>query len=267
MIWKNGTIEKGSLDRYPTSGEKGLIYEVIRVINYTPVFLPEHLQRFWSGCNKIGVIPEFSEQELITGFLEVIKENKLSEGNLRLQTELDNNNTKIGIIPHHYPSIQDYQNGVAVDLVRLQRNNPNIKSWNLDVRAFADEYIRKNNVYEVILTTEEGFLLEGSRSNIFGMKKGVLITPPADYVLPGITRQKIIELAEKISMPFQEKPIHKEDIFSFQSFFLSGTSPGILPIRRINNFHFNCDSSPCNNLVQAYNQEISNSINNAIYRK
>ena len=267
MIWNNGIIEKGSLNHYPSSGDKGLIYEVIRVINQTPVFLPEHLERFWKSWQGIGITLELSEKELIKGFFDVIKENNLSEGNLRLQVELGNGNAKIGIIPHHYPSLENYQKGVAVELIKLQRDNPNIKSWNKNVRAFSDEYIRKNNVYEVILTSDEGFLLEGSRSNIFGLKKGVLITPPADKVLPGITRQKIIELAEYIKLPFQEKPIHRDDIFSFQSFFLSGTSLGILPIQGIDNIQFNCNFFPCNNLMRAYEQEIIKSINNPNYRK
>jgi len=260
MIWNDGLIVNGSLDSYPASGDKGLIYEVIRVKDSTPVFLREHLERFWKAGKETGLPLIYSEEDLIKGFFDIIRENNITEGNLRLQAELGNGRALIGEIPHHYPTIADYQNGVAVDLVMLERDNPNVKSWNKKVRKFSDDYIRKNNVFEVILTSDKGFLREGSRSNIFGFQKGILKTPPEEHVLPGITRQKIIEISENHNIPFVEEPIHKEEINSFQSFFLTGTSPGVLPIKSIGNNHFNCKSSTCNNIRKSYEEEVQNSI-------
>lgn len=233
---------------------------MIRVIDGAPVFLPEHMLRFLEAWDKKGNALAFSETEITKGFIDVIKQNKLIEGNLRLQIGLNSGNAKIGIIPHHYPSLENYQKGVVVDLLNLQRDNPNIKTWNESVRKFSDEYIRNNNVFEVILTSDEGFICEGSRSNIFGFQKGVLKTPPVKDVLPGITRQKIIEIAGIHNIPFIEEPIHKEDIYSFQSFFLTGTSPGLLPIRSIGNIHFNCKSNICDKIRKAYAKEIKRSI-------
>ena len=263
MIWNNGLIEKGSLDSYPKSGDKGLIYEVIRVIHSTPVFLPEHLGRFWKAGKETGLPLVYSEKDLLKGFFDIIRENNITEGNLRLQAELGNGETQIGVIHHHYPTSIDYQNGVEVDLVKLQRDNPNVKSWNKKVRKFTDDYIHENNVFEVILTSDKGFLCEGSRSNIFGFQKGILKTPPEKHVLPGITRQKIIEIDGKYNIPLVEEPIHKEEIYSFQSFFLTGTSPGILPIRSIGNIHFSCKSSTCNNIRKSYEEEVQRSIKEA----
>ncbi len=263
MIWSNGILQAGSLTSYPSSGNKGLIYEVIRVIDSTPVFLPEHLERFWKAWTEKGSPFAHSKKDILKGFFDVIHENKLIEGNIRLQLELENGIAMIGIIPHHYPSQENYLKGVTVDLLNLQRDNPNIKSWNKNVREFSDKYIRANDIYEVILTSDEGFLLEGSRSNIFGFQKGILKTPPVKDVLPGITRQKIIEIADNYNIPFVEEPIHKEDIYTFQSFFLTGTSPGLLPIRSIGNIHFNCKSNICDKIRKAYVKQINRSIKQA----
>lgn len=260
MIWNNGNIQEGSLSSYPSSGRKGLIYEVVRVRDSTPVFLPEHMARFWKAWNQNENQLAFTDTDLMKGFFDVIRENKLANGNLRLQIGLADGSVQIGIIPHHYPSMENYQKGIVVDLVNLQRDNPNVKSWNKNVREFSDEYIRTNKVYEVILTSDEGYISEGSRSNIFGFKKGVLITPPVKDVLPGITRQKIIEIADRQNIPFHEELIHKEDICNFQSFFLTGTSPGILPIRSIGNMHLYCESNICDNIRKSYEQEIKKSI-------
>ena len=264
MIWNNGLIENGRLEPYPESGDKGLIYEVVRVIDGSPVFLPEHLERFWKAMEQTGIPMIHSERDLQKGFFDVIHRNNINIGNLRLQAELHTGTAKIGVIPHRYPTSSDYQNGVVVDLVRLQRDNPNIKSWNIKIRKFSDDYIRKNNVFEVILMSDKGFLREGSRSNIFGFQKGILKTPPLEHVLPGITRQKIIEIADNLNIPLVEEPIHKEEIYSFQSFFLTGTSPGILPIQSINNIQFNCKSSTCDAIRNSFEEEVQRSIKEAI---
>ena len=263
MIWNNGQIQEGTLSSYPSSSSKNLIYEVIRVVDNAPVFLHEHLARFWKAWGEKGSPLAHSEKDIIKGFFDVIRENNLREGNMRLQLELEEGIALIGIIPHHYPGPDDYLKGVRVDLLNMQRSNPNIKSWNERVRKLSDEYIRTNNIYEVILTSEEGFLLEGSRSNIFGFQKGILKTPPVENVLPGITRQKILEIAVNYNIPIKEEPIHQDDIYSFQSFFLTGTSPGILPINSIGNIHYNCKSMPCDNIRKAYAKEIKRSIKQA----
>lgn len=256
MIWHNGQIKEGELEKYPASTDKGWIYEVLRVIESTPVFLEEHLNRFWDAGRTTDLPLSFPREELIVGFFDIIGVNNVKSGNIRLQADLALGNTMIGFIPHKYPTEEDYQAGVNVCLTELQRENPEIKTWNKDVRISADQIIRNLGVYETILTSPEGFIQEGSRSNIFGIRKGILITPPSNTVLPGITRMKIIELAGKINMPVREEKIHKEELYTFQSFFLTGTSPGILPIKSIGSIQFNCKSFICNNLRQSYRNEI-----------
>jgi len=260
MIWNNGKIHDGSLEAHPEASAQGWIYEVIRVIDACPVFLPEHLGRYREAGKATDIPFIYSDTELIRGFFDIIELNKQQEGNIRLQTGLTDGNTLIGFIPHRYPSEEDYINGVGVSLVYLSRTNPTVKTWNRTVRTTADRIIREKNVYEVILTSPQGFLLEGSRSNIFGFKKDMLITPPQENVLPGITRKIVISLAEKNYLPVFEKPIHKSELPDFQSFFLTGTSPGILPVSNIDSYRFSCISSPCSLLRNAYREKIIQSI-------
>lgn len=261
MIWNNGKILEGSLDKYPASTNQGWIYEVLRVIEGIPVFLPEHLNRLQEASKATSTPANFSEEDLSRAIFEVVKANNISIGNLRLQTGIEDGITLIGSIPHKYPSPSDYMNGVALSLVDMQRENPMVKTWNKEVRLTADQIIREKNVYEVILTTPDGFLLEGSRSNIFGLRKGILYTPKQEYVLPGITRNIVIELAKENYIPIQEMPIHKEELFDFQSFFITGTSPGILPVNRIGPNIFNCISQPCQTIRRAYDNRVQDSIN------
>ena len=106
MIWHNGKIIEGSLDRYPASTEHGWIYEVLRVIDGIPVFLPEHLERLWNAARATSTPLNFAGDELSRAFLEVIRADNKSVGNLRLQTIIEDGTTIIGFIPHKY---QDFQ--------------------------------------------------------------------------------------------------------------------------------------------------------------
>lgn len=263
MIWENGQIHDGQLDAYLQESKGGWIYEVVRVIDETPVFLPEHLERLSNSAKATGLKISLPQKDIIKGLYEIIRIDKRKQGNIRLQANIDKGKLSLGFIPHKYPDQEDYEKGIAVELAYLERENPGIKTWNQYVRKSSDRIIREKKVYEVILCTSDGFLLEGSRSNLFGLQKGVLKTPRIENVLPGITRQKVLELAKEYCIPVKETPIHKEEIFSFQSFFITGTSPGLLPVNRIGNTHYNCVSTPCTILRKAYNNKVKESINYA----
>lgn len=263
MIWQDGKISEGTLSKYPPENKKGWVYEVLRIIDGAPVFAPEHLSRYEEALKATNTIVLYSRIQLTIAFFNVISENNITEGNIRLQTEIGTGLSQIGFIPHRYPSADDYTNGVKAATVNLNRSIPNIKTWNESIRVFCDEFIRANNLFEAILVNDEGFLTEGSRSNIFGVKDSVLITPPVKTVLPGITRQIILKTAKENSIPVLEENIHRKDLINFQSFFISGTSPGILPIKSIDDIKFNCKSAICESLNTAYNTEVKNSISKA----
>ncbi len=227
-----------------------------------PLFLPEHLQRLWNAMEITTSPILYSQELLIKGLFDLIGKEDIQEGNFRIQIDINDGKVLIGSIPHHYPKPEDYINGVEVRLADLQRSNPEVKTWNKMIRSSADQIIKENEVYEVILSSPEGFLLEGSRSNIFGIQNGILITPPRNQVLPGITRQIIINLADKNNIPLEEKPIHESELPGFESLFLTGTSPGILPIRIIGSMSFNCKSALCSILQNSYEEKIRESLAN-----
>lgn len=260
MFWNNGYIQKGDLKTYPRPAKTGWIYEVIRIMDSTPLFLAEHLERLWNAAQKTNTPITLSKTVLINGIFELLQEDEIKEGNIRIQAERYDGKIQIGRILHNYPTEDNYRKGVDVSLISLQRSNPMVKIWNKEVRGASDKIIKDRNVYEVILTTPDGFLLEGSRSNIFGLKKDLLITPPQEMVLPGITRQIIINLAKEKDIPLIEQSIHKSEVQNYEAFFLSGTSPGLLPIKRIDEIGFDCNKSICNTLHQAYKEKLKDDI-------
>ncbi len=86
---------------------------------------------------------------------------------------------------------------------------------------------------EVVLLDAEGSVAEAPTSNVFAVRAGTLITPPIDRVLPGITRDSILELARAEGIPALEQRLAPEDLRGADEAFLAGTSLPVQPIAAI----------------------------------
>jgi branched-subunit amino acid aminotransferase/4-amino-4-deoxychorismate lyase len=87
-------------------------------------------------------------------------------------------------------------------------------------------------VHEAILRTD-GEMTEGSRSNIFAVRRGELCTPPSDRVLAGITRDIVIRLSLDAGYRASEVPLSLMELSQFDEFFITSTSMHIIPVVRI----------------------------------
>lgn len=219
-----------------------VFYEVIRVINGIPLFLDEHIDRLKKSTQLSGI--EIDLDQLVKNIIELVKRSPVKEKNLKIslycdQTDKHKCQIMAYFIESSYPLAQAYQNGVKAELTPLKRKNPNIKLENPELRHSADKVLCLSQTHEALLVNDEGFITEGSRSNFFAVINNTLVTPPAKDVLEGVTRKMVIALARQNSIPFQERPIHKEELDSFEGVFITGTSSNVLPITRIGNHCFN----------------------------
>jgi len=245
--------------RYCIQDKDDIIYEVIRFFDFKPLFLDDHLDRFLMNFN---LRPEeiINRKKQLTSNLHVlIKENGLPYGNIRFQFNHNSTGSFCAwLVPFSYPTDEQYIEGVRVKSFQAERNEPNIKTRDIRLRQHADEFLRAHDVQEAILVNEEGLITEGSRSNVFFIQDNLVVTPPLSLVLPGVTRQKIILLIHENKLNFAEKLIHVNDIKNFESCFISGTSPKILPVAYFNTMQMNVNNKLLILLVRLYNQHIDN---------
>ena len=219
----------------PSENEGG-IYEVLRVINGVPLFLEEHLERFYHSAGLANKSVHYTFAQIDSFLKLLIKENHILEGNILLSCKT---NLKAFFIPHQYPTQQQYRSGVKCGILEAERENPNAKVFQTSVRKRANQMLEENGFFEVVLVDHFGRITEGSRSNIFFIKKNKIITPPAFEVLLGITRQKAILCAQDVGFEVLEEDVWLENLDLFDAAFITGTSPKILPINQIGETHFN----------------------------
>lgn len=219
-----------------SAGSRITVYEVLRMTDGVPLFLEDHYLRLQRSARLVGRVLNLPITELEQNIRQLIKANNVLSGNIKIQVQWDDEgrgDLYACFIRHRYPSAEDYRLGVRVDLLAAERDNPNAKVANPRVRELADNMIRDQQLYEVLLVDHDGFVTEGSRSNFFIIRGEEIATPPISTVLPGITRGKVLELCQRLGRPVRQEPIHRRDLRRVAAAFLSGTSPGVLPIAAI----------------------------------
>jgi len=137
---------------------------------------------------------------------------------------------------HLYPSSEQFMNGIRIGTMQHIRKDPNVKLFDAEMRNIAQSKINEQDFYEILLVTPDGYITEGSRSNIFFIQSDTIITPPSDQVLEGVTRKKVISLIKDNSMHFSERKVHLNELPEFDSIFLTGTSRRVLPVHTIDPF-------------------------------
>lgn len=237
---------------------EGGIYEVLRVEKGIPLFLEDHLERFYNSALLAGKTIRFSETQISTFLKNLIDKNKMEEGNVLISCKI---NLKAFFVPHKYPTSEMYREGVSCGVLKAQRENPNAKVFQTTVRQRADQMLAEDGFYEVLLVDHRGRITEGSRSNVFFVRENELVTSPGNKVLLGITRQKTLQMARDLKVPVAEREVDLNELQHFDAAFITGTSPKILPIQKIDGYTFNPHNEIVRQLMKSYDDLIGEYLN------
>lgn len=218
------------------------IYEVIKVINSTPVFFDEHLQRMQSSVEKAGI--SYSVKSLVSSSIrELLRLNPVERNNIRVAAVFANGAAPSALLVYFiaskYPTPIDYQNGVQTATISAERSNPTAKIENRTLRDRANRAMEQHGYYEVQLVNTEGSITEGSRSNTFFIKKDTIITAPDHAVLGGITRDVVLRICHKHGYRVEMRCLPTDELQSIDAMFITGTSPCVLPVRQCNAITYN----------------------------
>lgn len=236
--------------------EEKVIYEVLRIIDGKPVFLEAHIKRMENSFKLVGEKFPLNYNDICKQISELVRNENKEIGNIKLTYGLNSKEFKVFFINHSYPTDEMYEKGVKTILYFGERTNPNAKIVNDDFRSKVNAEIEKNKAFEAVLVDRNGFITEGSKSNIFIVKGKELITSPVKAVLPGVTRGEIIKLAQKIGIKVREEEFNYKDIDKLDGMFISGTSPKVLPISHVGEIKLNPQNDIINQISQEYNNEI-----------
>ena len=227
------------------------VYEVIRLTDGEPKFLEDHYERLGRSLAAIGMLTPFTIDELRGSIADLVQESGIRDHNIRVEVDVSGY-ASMHLNPTHYPDSEMYRTGVKAGLFRGERTNPNVKMMDLKLRDATDAAMKRDGLYEVLLVDREGFITEGSRSNVFFIKNGEVFTAPPDKVLLGVTRAKIIELIRGMGVVLQEESVAVDSISAYDAAFISGTSPAVMPIACIGDVTYDVNDPLLREIMNKY---------------
>lgn len=211
------------------------IYEVMRLHYRGPLFFEEHMARL---NHSLGLKPSpfsITETEVKENICALIEHNGNLDANITVYVTGDAASHHIYTYYSKTVSTpaQAYEEGVYLKTARFERENPGSKNFTGDMKSLRDR-LAADDCYDYVLVDDDGKIREASRSNLFFFKGDCVYTASDEKVLSGITRKKVLVLLPEMArLEFRE--IGKEELPEMDGAFLSGTSPGIVPIAKIDN--------------------------------
>lgn len=132
-----------------------------------------------------------------------------------------------------------YKEGIKASIASIKKSSSSFiythKTLNFLENIIAKREAEEKGYQEAIFLNTEGFLTEGSTSNIFIVKKGKVITPSlSSGILPGVTRSVILALCNQQSIPFEEKKVKPEELLKADEAFLTNSLREVIPLARVN---------------------------------
>ena len=229
------------------------VYEVI-VFNKNIFYdFDGHIQRLFKSLTSLEIKFSLSSSSLKIIINNLIRLNKANIGSVYIQVSrgvAERNHSFYGlnikpiltIIVSKKSNIENNLNGVkAITLIDNRWSRPDIKTTQLLPNVLAKTLANKNNAYESIFIDDEGFVTEGSSSNIWVLnKENQLITRNLDgKILSGITRNSISLFAKKNNITVIEKKFTQIELYNAKEVFLTSASSFIMPIVQIDDHNIN----------------------------
>ena len=231
----NGKLETSDSFDNSLVYEGDSIYEVIRMVRYSPVFFNDHMERlsFSVRMQKKQMLADASvlKRDIIT----LTRSERRKEINLKIvfNYNRDSFNYLVYFIEPIYPSEKQYKNGVRGILFYAERKDPGSKVINHKLRSSIFHKLILDGGYEALLVNEKGQITEGSRSNIFFLKNGTLVTAPDNMILCGITRKHILDICRENDIKVRLACVRADRITDYDAIFMTGTSPMVLPFSSV----------------------------------
>ncbi len=219
------------------------IYEMIPAFSGHAFRLQEHLQRLQNSLDAVHIRNPHSLEEWSQLIHAVIEKNRTGHQAIYLQVTRgvahrdhafpDVSEPTVFIMSNPLPVSREVKPVSATILEDPRWNNCDIKAISLLPNVLLRQKARERGAYEAILI-RDGLLTEGAASNVFIVRDGIVRTSPKDSrILPGITRDLIVELLHKHEIPCEEREITEADVRAADEIWLTSSTREIVPVTQL----------------------------------
>ncbi len=220
----------------------------------TAIFrLQEHTDRLFRSAHILGMKMPFDKATITAAQLAAVRENKLESAYLRpmafygaeaMGISAKTLSTHVIVAAWTwgaYMGSEALEKGIRVKTSSFMRHHVNVTmckakaNGNYMNSILAHQEAAQDGYQEALLLDVDGFVAEGSGENIFIVRNGKIYTPDLTAALEGITRDTIIQLATELGYQIIEKRITRDEVYSADEAFFTGTAAEVTPIRELDN--------------------------------
>jgi len=220
----------------------------------TAIFrLKEHTDRLFRSAHILGMKMPFDKETISQAQKDAVRMNNLESGYIRpmafygseamgISAKTLSTHLIVAAWPWGaYLGAEALENGIRVKTSSFARHHVNITmckakaNGNYMNSIMAHREAEQDGYQEALLLDVDGFVAEGSGENVFIVRNDKLYTPDLTSALEGITRDTIIHLADEIGLPVVEKRITRDEVYSADEAFFTGTAAEVTPIRELDN--------------------------------
>ena len=223
------------------------VYEVIPAYGGTPFRLKEHLRRLDHSLAAIRMGPPLKHAQWLAIFTRLLDQLGEADQQIYLQVTRGAYDRRLHAIPEEVrPTVlvmagplsqrdpelvRQGMSVVTLEDIRWQRCD--IKAITLLANILAQQEARDQGAQEALLV-RDGLVTEGTASNFFLVKDGLILTPPkSNHLLPGITRDLVLELAMDAGLPCAEAGIRVEDLEQADEIWITSSTKEVMPVTRL----------------------------------
>lgn len=220
------------------------VYEVTRARDGVLLELDRHVRRLERGLTALDIA--YAPADLPAISLRLLSENALTRGDATVYWQVTRGAARprthwfppAGTAATVYASATSFSPpnekraaGVGTILVPDQRwARCDLKTVNLLPNVLAKQKAIAAGMHEALLV-RDGVVVEGAAANFFGVIDGVVRTyPRSNYILPGVTREVVLELAYELGIAVRQDPIFVDDLPRLSESFLTGTTNDVMPV-------------------------------------
>ena len=222
------------------------VYEVMKFLRKTPVFVTDHFARMDNGLRELEIKNPWSEETFTDSMLELLDRTAVNEGIIYIQVTRGEAE-RVHFYPDQmeptaiaysrkftFPDQAKKERGIRVITTPENRwKLCRVKSVNLLGNVLAKKKAQRARAEEALFV-ENGVAREGASSTLFIVREGKLIThPPDPCILPGTVRNRVISLAIADKIRVAERPVRDYELLNPEEAFITSTTQGVMPISEI----------------------------------
>ncbi len=276
-IWMDGVLVPANEARIHVLSHSlhfaSSVFEGLRVYNREPFKLREHMERFERSAALCGYALPYSVDEMCQACHDTVAAQGITDGYIRpiawrgaqsMAPVAVDCEIHVAVAAWEWPiyySEEAMTKGITLCVADWRRPAPDMApvaskaSGLYQICTLAKHAAMDKGFDDALMYCYRGFVAETTSSNVFFAREDTLHTPTADCFLDGITRQTVIELADRNGITCHVRHIHPDELSDFDECFVTGTAAEITPVQCIGN-HTYTPGDMTKAVMAAFNQEV-----------